>query len=98
MMFAAIILLFGHWWDVFMMIKPGALHTAHEVMAHGHGGDHGHAAGFTPGFTLPGLLEIGTFIGFLGLYLFLGFSQLAKASLMPKNDPYIQEAMHHEVI
>jgi len=80
-----------------MMIKPGALHTAHEIMAHGdHGG--GHAAGFTSGFTLPGLLEIGTFIGFLGLYLFLGFSQLTKASLTPKNDPYLQEALHHEVI
>ena len=93
MMFAAIILFFGHWWDVFMMIKPGALHTAHEAL--GHHGDHG---GSTPGFTLPGLLEIGTFLGFLGLYLYLGFNQLTKASLMPKNDPYIQEAMHHEVI
>ena len=93
MMFAAIILFFGHWWDVFMMIKPGALHTAHEVL--GHHGDHG---GSTPGFTLPGLLEIGTFLGFLGLYLYLGFNQMTKASLMPKNDPYIQEAMHHEVI
>jgi len=97
MMFAACILLFGHWWDVFMMIKPGALHTAHEIMAHGdHGADH--AAGFTSGFTLPGLLEIGTFIGFLGLYLYLGFNQLTKASLTPKNDPYLQEALHHEVI
>ncbi len=93
MMFAAIILFFGHWWDVFMMIKPGALHTAHEAL--GHHGDHG---GSTPGFTIPGLLEIGTFMGFLGLYLYLGFNQLTKASLMPKNDPYIQEAMHHEVI
>ena len=93
MMFAAIILFFGHWWDVFMMIKPGALHTAHEVL--GHHGDHG---GSTPGFTLPGLLEIGTFLGFLGLYLYLGFNHMTKASLMPKNDPYLQEAMHHEVI
>ena len=96
MAFAAIVLFFGHWWDFFMMIKPGALHTAHEALGH-HGG-HGGEAVFTPGFTLPGLLEIGTFIGFLGLFLYLGFNQMTKASLMPKNDPYLQEAMHHEVI
>ena len=98
MMFAAIMLFFGHWWDVFMMVKPGALHTAHEALAHGHGGGHGHEAGFTPGFTLPGLLEIGTFIGFLGLFMYVGFSHLSRAALTPANDPYLQESMHHEVI
>ncbi len=36
---------FGHWWDYFLMIKPGVIHTAHEVMGHsdhgaGHDGEH----------------------------------------------------------
>jgi len=93
MMFAAIILFFGHWLDFFLMIKPGAYLTAQEALAHGAGhGDAAHAAvetGFALGNHFPGLLEVGTFMGFLGLFLFLGFRQLAKASLEPKNDPYI---------
>ena len=101
MVFASIILFLGHWWDFFLMIKPGALHTAHEVMAHGaeHGAEAAHhAAGFTAGFTIPGLLEVGTMLGFLGLFLFFVFNQMTKASLEPKNDPYLEESLHHHVI
>ena len=102
MMFAAIILFFGHWLDFFLMIKPGAYLTAQEALAHGAGhGDAAHGAvetGFALGNHFPGLLEVGTFLGFLGLFLFLGFRQLAKASLEPKNDPYLGEALHHHVI
>ena len=92
--FIAGVVLVGHWWDFFLMIKPGALHTAHSALAkteggHGHDGHgahdaahgahdavaHGahHASEFVSGFTLPGLLEIGTFIGFLCLFLFYQF-------------------------
>ncbi len=39
-----LIVIFGHWMDFFLMIKPGALHTAHELGGHSHGGDHGHEA------------------------------------------------------
>lgn len=103
----------GHWWDYFLMIKPGVLHTSHEVggHGHGHGGDaahgtvehvghaveHGaaHASSFVSGFTLPGLLEFGTMLGFLGLFLFVTFSALSKAALVPKNDPYLGESLHH---
>jgi len=101
MMFAAIILFFGHWLDFFLMIKPGAYITAQEALAHGGHGDAGHGAaeaGFALGNHFPGLLEVGTFLGFLGLFLYLGFNQLSKASLEPKNDPYLGEALHHEVI
>jgi len=37
----------GHWFDFFQMIKPGVLHTAHELSGHGHGhgDDHGAAHG-----------------------------------------------------
>jgi len=39
----ALIVIFGHWMDFFLMIKPGALHTAHEIGGHGHGDAHGHS-------------------------------------------------------
>ncbi|TXB62963.1 hypothetical protein [Phaeodactylibacter luteus] len=102
MVFASIVVLFGHWWDFFQMIKPGARITAMEAMAH-HGGDHGaHEAGhsameFAMGYSLPGLLEIGTMLGFLALFLFVVLNQLAKAPLVPKNDPYLEESLHHHV-
>jgi len=94
--FVSITVLFGHWWDFFQMIKPGVLHTAHEVMSHGAEGGH-HAAGFMMGFTIPGLLELGTFIGFLSGFILYFFSQLSKETLNPENDPYIQESLHHHV-
>lgn len=48
--FVAIVVFIGHWLDFFLMVKPGVLHTAHEVGGHGaeHGAEaaeaHGHAA------------------------------------------------------
>lgn len=116
LVFVAVICFFGHWWDFFYMIKPGALtnmsHASHGHEGGSHGGDHGggheamgdhadaahHAvAGFVDGFTIPTLLELGTFLGFTAFFLFLAFNQLAKASLTPKNDPYLQESLHHHV-
>lgn len=94
----SIVCLFGHWWDFFLMIKPGVLHTAHEAMAHGaeHAGEVAHG-GFTAGFTIPGLLELGTMIGFLGGFMWFAFARLEKANLTPSNDPYIEESVHHHV-
>ncbi|MBK8348391.1 MAG: hypothetical protein IPL08_12475 [Saprospiraceae bacterium] len=70
-----------------------------------HGAEHGavahtaeHASDFVAGFSMPGLLEIGTFVGFLGLFLFVALTVLSKAALVPKNDPYLEESMHHHVI
>ncbi len=43
MFFVALIVFFGHWWDFFYMIKPGARIAAHEAkeLAEGkHGGSH----------------------------------------------------------
>ncbi|MBR9920630.1 MAG: hypothetical protein GYB31_07300 [Bacteroidetes bacterium] len=125
MVFTSLIVFFGHWWDYFLMIKPGVLETASHL---GHGEDHGEAAGhgaehlseaashgadhagdvahaaathasdFVSGFTLPGLLEIGTMLGFLAFFLFFTLRQLEKASLLPKNDPYLEESKHHHVM
>jgi len=92
----SIVVFFGHWWDFFQMIKPGVLHTAHELAHHGEEAAH-HAGGFAMGFTIPGLLEIGTMLGFLAGFVYFAFTRMEKASLQPKNDPYLAESLHHHV-
>ena len=117
--FTAGLVLFGHWLDFFLMIKPGVIHTAHAALGHGHAAEHhgeivsghGHEAGheiaeaahhvgehvstFEMGFSMPGLLELGTFIGFLCLFLFFVFNSLSKTKLVGENDPYLEESIHH---
>ncbi len=93
MLFVACVLVFSHWLDYFLMLKPGILHTAHEL-AH-HSGEVSHHGGGAPGFTFPGFLEFGTFIGFLGLFFYFVFNRLEKASLVPARDPYLMESMSH---
>lgn len=76
-------------------------HT-HDVLGEGHGhteNEHGHGAethAFVFGVHFPGFLEIGTFLGFLGLFLFLTFSVMGRASLYPPNDPYILESEFYD--
>ena len=95
--FAAILVFLGHWTDFFLMIKPGVRHTAMEALGHHHEGNAAHVLPFEMGFTMPGLLELGTMLGFLALYLFVSFWRLSKAPLFPRNDPYAKEATHHHV-
>ena len=52
---------------------------------------------FAMGFTIPGFLEIGTGLGFLALFAYVAFDRLTKAALLPKNDPYLAESLHHHV-
>jgi len=101
MIFTSALVFFGHWWDFFYMVKPGALNTANEALAH-HAGEHAQeaahqASSFVAGFTIPGLLEIGTLFGFTAFFLFVVFNHLTKASLVPGLDPYLEESLHHEV-
>ncbi len=42
-----------------------------------------------------GLLEIGAFLGFVGLFTLVFVTYLAKASLVPRNHPYLEESLHH---
>ncbi len=124
--FVAIMVFLGHWLDFFLMIKPGVLHTSHELSGHGaHGAAHGaadaahgahgaaeaaghgvaeaaghaaeHASSYVSGFTLPGLLELGTMFGFLGLFAYVVFSKLSQNNLTSSKDPYIEESLHHHV-
>lgn len=101
----SVLTFFGHWWDFFYMIKPGTYKTGLELaQGHGHAAEGAHEAGhhaahaFTMGFTIPGFLEIGIGLGFLAAFLFVTFSTLAKAALIPTKDPYLEESLHHEVM
>jgi hypothetical protein len=42
-----------------------------------------------------GLLEIGTFIGYIGIFTWVVSTWLAKASLIPRNHPYLEESLNH---
>lgn len=186
--FVAILVLFGHWWDFFQMVKIGpykeamAHHAQHSAAGHGehkdaihavasgahtanehaspasenhetsnigshdtlkigehvgeemvqlHGGENteismnnkehtvetamatvsatdklnatneaeffNYSPDMTSGYGLPGLIELGIFLGFGALFVFTVFSQLAKATLVPKKDPYLEETLHHHV-
>lgn len=44
-----------------------------------------------------GLLEIGMFVGFTGLFVFVTLNALTKAALVPKNHPFLDEAAHHHI-
>lgn len=111
--FVSIIVLLGHWLDYFLMIKPGVLLTVQEAAAHhahpvahdaashtAHVTEHTaeHVSNFVSGFSMPGLLEIGTFLGFLGLFLYFVLTMMTKSKLTPTNDPYLDESVHHHVI
>jgi len=48
--------------------------------------------GWSVGFT-----EVGTFIGYLGLFLFSTFRELSSAPLVPKNHPMLPESVHHHI-
>ncbi len=42
-----------------------------------------------------GLLEIGTFLGYAGLFSWVVGTTLTKAALIPKNHPYLEESIKH---
>jgi hypothetical protein len=72
---AGVIIIVGHWIDVFLMVEPGTV-----------------GKGWTIGF-----IEIGTAIGYLGLFIWSTLSELSKASLVPKNHPMLVESLHHHI-
>lgn len=75
MTLTGVIIVIGHWLDVFQMVMPGAVKADWGL----------------------GVLEIGMFLGFLGLFLFTVYTALSKAPLVATNHPYLDEAKHHHV-
>ena len=65
-----IVIVLGHYIDIFNMIMPSAV------------GDQ----------WFVGISEIGSFLFFLGLFLWVVFSALTKAPLVAKGDPYMGES------
>ena len=43
-----------------------------------------------------GLLEIGMFLIFLGVFVYVVLRSIAKAPLLQKNHPYLEESKHHD--
>jgi hypothetical protein len=74
LMFVGLVIFFGHWLDVFVMVMPGTVKQHWQF----------------------GLLEIGMFLMFLGLFIFVVLRELSKAPLVPKNHPYLEESIHHQ--
>jgi hypothetical protein len=48
-------------------------------------------------FHHVGLLEIGFFLAFLGLFVRTVLSALSKAPLTVVNSPYLEESVHHSI-
>ncbi len=72
---AGIVILFGHWLDIFIMIMPGTVGANWSL----------------------GLVQIGTLIGFVGLFINVVFRNLSKAPLMPENHPmYVESKLFHQ--
>jgi len=42
-------------------------------------------------------MDIGMFLGFLGLFVFVVLRTLTKAPLVPVNHPYLEESVHHHI-
>src|ERR1035437_2482484 len=42
-----------------------------------------------------GIIEVGVFLGFLGIFIFAVSRSLAKANLIPVNHPYLNESFTH---
>jgi hypothetical protein len=83
LMSMSIVLFIGHWIDTYIMVIPGAmaLHGENGAVGIGH----------------IGLVEIGTTIGFLGLFMYMVQHYLTKAPLVTKNHPMMEESLHHVI-
>jgi hypothetical protein len=69
---AGIVILIGHYIDVFNWIMPATVGEQWFI----------------------GIAEISAILFFLGLFIFIVFTALTKAPLVPKRNPYIEESKH----
>jgi hypothetical protein len=82
MKITCVILIFGHWLDKWQMIIPGTVGTS----------DH------TAWYAQIGIIELTTFAGFIGLFVYCVFTALSHfKSLVAKNHPFINESLNHHV-
>ncbi len=88
----AFLTFFGHWFDIFQMVKPGALINVVGTQ------EAATELGAVTGYYLPTLLDLGAFLGFTAMFIYFVFSKLSQASLVPEKDPYYGESVTHHVI
>lgn len=92
LLFISVVILFGHWIDFSLMIRPGTdrllshhLHTEHLIEETEHA---------TMGL---GLTEIGIAILYIGVFAFVTAWALSKAPLIPQNHPFERESIEHHI-
>lgn len=76
--FAGIIIIIGHWLDIFVCVMPGSVGSHWGI----------------------GVAEIGAFLGFAGLFIFVVFRMLEKAPLTVQKHPMLKESenFHYYII
>ncbi|HTD95032.1 MAG TPA: hypothetical protein VK644_14505 [Chitinophagaceae bacterium] len=79
MTFMSLLLIFGHWLDLFQMVFPGPLTDPKTGESH------------VPML----LYDFGVMLGFIGLIMFVTGRALAKAPLLAKNHPLVKESLIH---
>lgn len=75
LMVICILIIIGHWADVYMLVTPGSMGEFGKI----------------------GLVEVGLFLVFAGSFILVVLTTISKAPLMPKNHPYLEESLHHEI-
>ncbi|MBI5607442.1 MAG: hypothetical protein HY902_01025 [Deltaproteobacteria bacterium] len=81
----AIVVLLGFWLDLYLQVMPG---TSHFTAEH-HKLEHLHGPFFGP-------MEFGAMALLGGVFLLVVPAMMAKVSLVPVKDPYLQESLHHQ--
>ena len=81
LLFTAAVLMVGMWVDLYVQIMPGSTMSDTSPM----------------GLNSIGFVEIGTFLGFLGVFTFAVSRSLSKANLIPVKHPYLEESLMHEL-
>jgi hypothetical protein len=108
LMFMSVLIFIGHWMDTYIMVIPGFMVNAghHAAAAQGHVAQAANGAHVAAGHAVEhgqlligtiGWMEIGTTIGFLGLFAFIVQHYLSKAPLVVKNHPLMEESLHHSI-
>ena len=102
LMFMSIVIFVGHWLDFYIMVIPGSMVTATHALA-AHGADAAHAAHGAAAahhellIGSIGWMEVGTTIGFIGLFAYITQHYMSKAPLVVKNHPMMEESLHHAI-
>lgn len=73
MIITGVVLVIGHYMDLFVMIMPGSVGSQWSF----------------------GVVEIGSFLGFLGLFIYVVFTSLEKRGLLAKGHPMLKESKHY---